>query len=216
MGGYQLGVDWALAWIAEADRRVQEGKEELSELDRRIGDGDHGENLARGFAAVQGRLAAHPPMQTVGEVLKVVAGTLMSTVGGVAGPLYGTAFLRAAKACATPTIDAAGAVALLEAALDGIVARGKATVGEKTMVDAWAAAVAAARAAAAGGADAVGVLAAAATAAQDGSGATIPLQATKGRASYLGERSIGHRDPGAESTAIILHAAAASAARAAA
>jgi dihydroxyacetone kinase-like protein len=203
-----LGVGWALDWIESAAAAVAEHREELSELDRRIGDGDHGENLNRGFTAVRAKLAGAPPPENVGDVLKVVATTLMSTVGGAAGPLYGTAFLRAAKASAEPEVDADGVAAVLGAALEGIVARGHATTGEKTMVDAWSPAVAAAGAAAVAGASPVVVLRAAARAAQDGSDATIPMQATKGRASYLGERSIGHRDPGAESSALILAAAA--------
>lgn len=204
-----LGVDWALCWIMMASLEVVERKAELSELDRRIGDGDHGENLARGFVAAQAKLVeADPRPERVGDVLKVVASTLMSTVGGAAGPLYGTAFLRAAKVCQSPALDSDGAVALIEAALEGIVARGKATTGEKTMVDAWTPALVAARDVAATGAAPREVLAAAAAGAKAGSDATIPLQATKGRASYLGERSIGHRDPGAESTALILDAAA--------
>jgi len=141
-------------------------------------------------------------------VLRLVATTLMSTVGGAAGPLYGTAFLRAAKAAAVADLDAWATVALLEAALDGIVMRGNASPGEKTMVDAWAPAVDAAVVAADNGASAEAVLAAAAVAAEAGALATIPLVATKGRASYLGPRSAGHLDPGARSTELILRAAA--------
>ncbi len=206
-----LGVEWAINWVGAATVAVAEHREELSELDRLIGDGDHGENLNRGFEAVMDRLAGCAQPETVGDVLKLVASALMSTVGGAAGPLYGTAFLRAAKASSGPAVDSDGIAALLGAALEGIVARGHATTGEKTMVDAWAPAVVAARATAVAGASPVAVLRAAAKAAQAGSDATIPLQATKGRASYLGERSIGHRDPGAESTAIILAAAASAA-----
>ena len=141
-------------------------------------------------------------------MLKLVATTLMSTVGGAAGPLYGTAYLRAAKATGVAQLDSQGVVALLEAALEGIVARGKATTGEKTMVDAWTPATEAAVTAADGGASPAEVLAAAADAAHEGAEATIPLVATKGRASYLGERSAGHLDPGARSTELILRAAA--------
>lgn len=204
-----LDVTWALGWVRRSAQVVREHREELIELDRQIGDGDHGENLTRGFGAVEAKLdaLAEPPAQ-VGDVLKLVATTLMSTVGGAAGPLYGTAYLRAAKAAAAPELDSAGAVAVLEAALEGIVARGKATTGEKTMVDAWAPAVEAAVAAADQGASAAAVLATAAEAAAAGAQATIPLVATKGRASYLGERSAGHLDPGARSSALILQAAA--------
>ncbi|WP_448059944.1 dihydroxyacetone kinase subunit DhaL [Cellulomonas hominis] len=204
-----LDAAWALAWTRATARVVTEHRDELIELDRQIGDGDHGENLYRGFTAVVAKLDAltEPPAE-VGEVLKLVATTLMSTVGGAAGPLYGTAYLRAAKVTATPALDSAGVVALLEAALEGIVVRGKASVGEKTMVDAWTPAVEAAVAAADSGATPAAVLDAAATAAEAGAQATIPLVATKGRASYLGERSAGHLDPGAASSALILRAAA--------
>ncbi|MCG2802755.1 MAG: dihydroxyacetone kinase subunit L, partial [Cellulomonas sp.] len=152
--------------------------------------------------------ALDAPPEQVGDVLKLVATTLMSTVGGAAGPLYGTAYLRAAKVTASAQLNSAGVVALLEAATEGIVARGKARPGEKTMVDAWTPAVAAAVAAADAGAPPSEVLAAAAAGAAEGAQATIPLLATKGRASYLGERSIGHLDPGARSTELILAAAA--------
>lgn len=204
-----LDVDWAVRWARASAQTVTEHREELIELDRQIGDGDHGENMTRGFSAVVAKLdALDAPPEQVGDVLKLVATTLMSTVGGAAGPLYGTAYLRAAKATASAQLDSAGVVALLEAATEGIVARGKARPGEKTMVDAWSPAVAAAVETADAGAPPSEVLAAAARAAQAGAQATIPLVATKGRASYLGERSAGHLDPGARSTALILAAAA--------
>ena len=131
----------------------------------------------------------------------------MSTVGGAAGPLYGTAFLRASKAAGDGDLDGAGVAAVIAGALDGIQARGKATTGEKTMVDAWTPALEAARAAAESGSDPAAGFGAAAAAAEAGAAATEPLRATKGRASYLGERSIGHLDPGAVSTSLILRAA---------
>ncbi|WP_127128411.1 dihydroxyacetone kinase subunit DhaL [Georgenia sp. SYP-B2076] len=204
--GTTLGTDWALDWMTRAVKVVSDHRIELIELDRAIGDGDHGENLDRGFTAVAAKLAGARPADA-GEVLKTVATTLMSTVGGAAGPLYGTAFLRGAKA-ADGELDAAGVAAVLEAGLQGIKARGKAEPGEKTMVDAWTPAAAAAREAAEAGRSAVEALRAAADAAVAGSEATIPMTATKGRASYLGERSAGHRDPGAESSALLLVAAA--------
>lgn len=205
----KVDVTWATAWVRGSARTVFEHRDELIELDRQIGDGDHGENLARGFTAVLARLdALETAPGDIGEVLRLVATTLMSTVGGAAGPLFGTAYLRAAKVTGLPELDSAGVVAMLEAGLEGIVVRGKASPGEKTMVDAWTPAVAAAVAAAAAGAEPAGVLAAAAQAAEAGAVATIPLLATKGRASYLGERSIGHQDPGATSSALILHEAA--------
>ncbi|MCC2309030.1 dihydroxyacetone kinase subunit DhaL [Cellulomonas chengniuliangii] len=210
-----LDVSWAIAWVRGTAQTVAEHRDELVELDRQIGDGDHGENLTRGFTAVIQRLdALEEPPAEVGDVLKLVATTLMSTVGGAAGPLYGTAYLRAAKATGAPRLDSAGVVALLEGALEGIVVRGKSTTGEKTMVDAWSPAVEAAVLAADAGLDPAGVLAAAADAAERGAEATIPMVASKGRASYLGERSAGHRDPGAESSALVLRAAAWAAAEA--
>lgn len=211
-----LGTDWAVAWVRRTAQVVLENRVELIELDRQIGDGDHGENLARGFTAVLAKLdALDAPFEDVGSVLKLVATTLMSTVGGAAGPLYGTAYLRAAKVTGVPALDSAAVVAMLEAALEGIVVRGKATTGEKTMVDAWTPAVEAAVQAADAGASPAAVLAAASEAARAGAEATIPLVATKGRASYLGERSAGHQDPGATSTALVLEAAASTAAEAA-
>ena len=204
-----LDVAWAIAWVRLSAQTVVEHRTELIELDRQIGDGDHGENLFRGFNAVTAKLdALEAEPADIGEVLKLVATTLMSTVGGAAGPLYGTAYLRAAKATGVPELDSQGVVALLEAALEGIVARGKAHPGEKTMVDAWSPAVEAAVAAADSGATPTAVLEAAAAAAAVGAQATIPLRASKGRASYLGERSMDHMDPGARSTELILRAAA--------
>jgi dihydroxyacetone kinase-like protein len=202
-----LDLNWALDWLARSAQAMADHREELIELDRPIGDSDHGENMDRGFKAVMAKLAEAPP-ETPGAVLKLTAMTLMSKVGGAAGPLYGTAFLRAATAMGDQAeIDAATLVAALQAARDGIVARGKAESGDKTMVDAWTPAVEAAAAAAAEG-DVRKVLAAAADAAEAGAVATDPMLARKGRASYLGERSIGHRDPGAVSSALILRAAA--------
>ena len=202
-----LDAAWARRWIELAAAHVAEQRDYLVDLDRAIGDGDHGENMDRGFKAAVEALGQAEPA-SVAEVLKTVAKTLMSTVGGAAGPLYGTAFLRASKAAGDGELDAAGVAAIIEGALGGIQARGKATTGEKTMVDAWTPALDAARAAAESGADAVATLQAAATAAEAGAAATEPLRATKGRASYLGERSIGHLDPGAVSTSLILRAAA--------
>ncbi len=202
-----LDAAWARRWIELSAADIAEQRDYLVDLDRAIGDGDHGENMDRGFkAAVEALEQAQPG--SVAEVLKTVAKTLMSTVGGAAGPLYGTAFLRASKAAGDGNLDGAGVAAVIAGALDGIQARGKATTGEKTMVDAWTPALEAARAAAESGSDPAAVLEAAATAAEAGAAATEPLRATKGRASYLGERSIGHLDPGAVSTSLILRAAA--------
>ena len=202
-----LDAAWAQRWIELAAADIAEQRDYLVDLDRAIGDGDHGENMDRGFKAAVEALEQTQP-GSVAEVLKTVAKTLMSTVGGAAGPLYGTAFLRASKAAGDGELDGAGAAAVIAGALEGIQARGKATTGEKTMVDAWTPALEAARAAAESGSDAAAVFEAAATAAEAGAAATEPMRATKGRASYLGERSIGHLDPGAVSTSLILRAAA--------
>ena len=201
-----LDAAWAQRWIELAAADIAEQRDYLVDLDRAIGDGDHGENMDRGFKAALEALGQGQP-GSVAEVLKTVAKTLMSTVGGAAGPLYGTAFLRASKAAGDGELDGAGVAAVIAGALDGIQARGKATTGEKTMVDAWTPALEAARAAAEAGSDPYAVLEAAATAAEAGAAATEPMRATKGRASYLGERSIGHLDPGAVSTSLILRAA---------
>ncbi|YAL84413.1 dihydroxyacetone kinase subunit DhaL [Dermacoccaceae bacterium W4C1] len=193
---------------------VAEHREELTTLDRHIGDGDHGENLARGFAAVEEALQAETP-DTPGAVLKLVARTLISKVGGASGPLFGTAFLRAATSLGDQTeVDGAAVAQALRAAVDGVVARGKAEVGDKTVLDALEPAARAAEDTAAASADATAgqVLAAAAGAAESGSEATLDLVARRGRASYLGERSAGHIDPGSRSAAYLLRSLANSAA----
>ena len=197
-----------MRWLTLSAQAMAEHRVELIELDRPIGDSDHGENMDRGFKAVMDKLAEAPP-ETPGAALKLTAMTLMSKVGGAAGPLYGTAFLRAATALGdTSDVDAATLAAALQAARDGIVVRGKAESGDKTMVDAWTPAIEAAAAAGGGDGDVRKVLLAAAEAAEAGAVSTDPMLARKGRASYLGERSIGHRDPGAVSSALILRAAA--------
>lgn len=206
------GAAEVMTAIRAAADTVAEHRDELVELDRAIGDADHGENLNRGFAAVVSTLdslgSAVP--ETPGAVLKLAATTLISKVGGAAGPLYGTAFLRAATALGErPELDDEAIALALRAALDGVRARGKAEEGDATMVDALTPAAAAAEAAAGTGARAV--LLAAADAADTGAAATAPLVARKGRASYLGERAVGHVDPGARSTALLLRALAGSA-----
>lgn len=203
-----LTSEWARAWVIESARVIAENRVELTALDRPIGDGDHGENMNRGFTAVMAKLDDLAD-GTPADVLKLVAMTLISTVGGAAGPLYGTGYLKAAGAAAgRDELDGEAIVAIYRAARDGIVLRGKAEVGEKTMVDAWTPAVDAAADAQAAGKSELEILRAAATAAENGAVATEPLVARKGRASYLGERAIGHRDPGAQSTALLLRAAA--------
>jgi dihydroxyacetone kinase-like protein len=187
---------------------VAQNRDYLVQLDSAIGDADHGENMDRGMKAALAKLEAEPPA-TPSDALKSVATSLIMKVGGAAGPLYGTAFLRAsASVQGKAELEPADLVTALTAARDGIVARGKAELKDKTMVDAWTPAVEAAAAAAASGGSVVAVLAAAADAAEQGMRDTIPLVAHKGRASYLGERSAGHQDPGATSTALLLRAAA--------
>ena len=216
MVGQVLDVDWAIAWIDAVAQDAERRKAEIAELDGYVGDGDLGENLARGFAAAREAVAAAGRPETVGAVLETAASALVSAVGSAAGPLYAAAFRAAGKSCRREVLDSADVVALIAAALHGVVTRGQAEVGEKTMVDAWSPALAAARQAAADGLDAGAVLAAAAAAAQAGSENTASMQATKGRARFLGEKSIGHRDPGAESVAMVIAAAARTASPAAA
>ncbi|MFB2582707.1 dihydroxyacetone kinase subunit DhaL [Herbiconiux sp. P15] len=211
-----LGIDWTTDWIRRSAAVIAEHRGELITLDREIGDGDHGENLDRGFTAVLAKLDDLPVDSSPGDALKMVATTLISTVGGASGPLLGTAYLKAAGAVGQEKeLDGAAVVALLTAARDGVVLRGKAESGDKTMIDAWTPAVEAAAAAQAEGLAERAILEAAATAAEQGAVATEPLVARKGRASYLGDRAIGHRDPGAQSSSLLLRAAADAAADAA-
>lgn len=207
-----LGTEWTVAWVRASAEVIAENRAQLVTLDREIGDGDHGENMHRGFSAVAVKLGSLDADASPADVLKLVATTLISTVGGASGPLFGTAYLKAAGALVGKSeLEPADLVALLTAARDGIVLRGKAEPGDKTMIDAWSPAVDAAAVAVAEGRSEAEVLVAAADAAADGAAATEPLVARKGRASYLGERAIGHRDPGAQSTSLILRAAAVSA-----
>ncbi len=181
--------------------RLHERRDELTELDSAIGDADHGVNMDRGFTAVRAKLTDLDPTD-LGTTAKTVGMTLISTVGGAAGPLYGTFFLRLATALGDAgAVDAAGLGTALRAGLEGVVARGKAVLDDKTMVDAMAPAVDAYDASAGEGIAAA--LAAAAEAAAVGRDRVTPLVARKGRASYLGERSANHQDPGATSTTIL-------------
>ncbi len=197
-----------LAWIDALQQVYAQNRQWLTELDAAIGDADHGINLDRGFSAVKAELSkALPP--DISGILKVVAMTLIRTVGGASGPLYGTFFLRAGAACAGKTqLDTADVVALFRAGIEGVQQRGKAEPGDKTMLDALHPALEAMQAALNDGADLKGLLQRAAAAAQVGMTNTIPLLAKKGRASYLGERSIGHQDPGATSAFLLVDAAA--------
>ncbi|MET4636925.1 dihydroxyacetone kinase subunit DhaL [Mycetocola sp. 2940] len=204
-----LGTAWVIDWVRASAAVIAENRVELITLDREIGDGDHGENMDRGFSAVLPKLDDVADDALPADVLKIVATTLISTVGGASGPLYGTAYLKAAGAVAgLSELDGTAVAALLRAARDGIVLRGKAQTGDKTMIDAWTPAVDAADAALATGASEPEILESAAVAAAAGAESTEPLVARKGRASYLGERAIGHRDPGAQSTLLLLRAAA--------
>lgn len=194
------------AWIEQAGYDMTQNKDHLTHLDAAIGDADHGINLVRGFSAAVAVLAEKSP-DTPGAVLMTVGGTLISKVGGASGPLYGTAFRRAGKAMGTETdVSAELLGAALQAALDGVTGLGAAAEGDKTMVDALAPAVRAYQQALTAGAAEVDAVRAAANAAAAGAEATIPMQALKGRASYLGPRSVGHQDPGATSTALLLAA----------
>lgn len=194
-------------WIADSARVYAEQAEHLTDLDRAIGDGDHGSNMNRGFAKAAD-LAGAEEFAGVDAYLKKVGMTLVSTVGGASGPLYGTFFLRMAAAIGqNDQVDATALGSALRAGVEGVIARGRAEPEDKTMVDAWTPAVEAAGTAAMAGASVAEVLAAAANAANAGAAATEPLIARKGRASYLGERSAGHLDPGAVSSGLILQAA---------
>jgi dihydroxyacetone kinase-like protein len=195
-------------WIREFARVIAEHRDELTELDSAIGDADHGTNMDRGMSAAVAGLAEKPPADPA-ALLKQVGMTLVSKVGGASGPLYGTFFLRMAGALGGDPADADTFARALRAGLEGVVARGKAEPGDKTMLDALVPACDALDAALADGQSLGAALTAAAEAAREGRDATVPLVARKGRASYLGERSAGHQDPGATSTALLLEAAAA-------
>lgn len=185
-------------------KKIEAEKEYLTELDNEIGDGDHGINLARGFAAVEKKLPSLAGGD-IGALLKGVGMQLVSTVGGASGPLYGTAFMKAGMACKGLTeIDGPAFVKAMEAAVDGIKMRGKATEGEKTMLDALCPALKVMQDDVAAGKSLKEALQDAAQAAEKGVEYTKTIIATKGRASYLGERSLGHQDPGATSSLYLL------------
>ncbi len=191
-----------LRWLGQLAHVLHENRDYLTQLDSPIGDADHGINMDRGFKAVTDKLPTVAGMD-IGSILKTVGTTLVSTVGGASGPLYGTAFLRAGIATSGKhELYEADVISMLEAALEGIKARGKAQPGEKTMLDALTPALAAAKEAETLGLSQM--LRRASDAAEAGMKATIPMLATKGRASYLGERSIGHQDPGATSSWLLL------------
>ena len=193
--------------VKEMAAAMEENRRYLTKLDSEIGDGDHGTNMHRGFQAALERLDGTDPSSPA-DALKAVSMALISKVGGAAGPLYGTAFLRASTALQDKDeVSAEDAATALEAALGGVKQRGKAQVGDKTIVDALEPAAEAAKDAAGGGSVAE-VFRAAAEAAKEGAESTVPLTASRGRASYLGPRAAGHQDPGATSTYYLLDAAA--------
>jgi dihydroxyacetone kinase-like protein len=196
-------------WLEAFAEAVGGQRDYLTQLDSAIGDADHGANLDRGLTAVVAALGSAEGSTTPGVLLKTTGMTLVSTVGGASGPLYGTFFLRmSGSAGDADRLDAEGFARALRAGLEGVVARGKAQAGDKTMYDALAPACDALDAALAAGAGLGEALARAAAASDAGRDATIPMLARKGRASYLGERSVGHQDPGATSAALLVGTAA--------
>lgn len=196
-----------LAWINALQEVYRENKEYLTDLDSAIGDADHGVNMDRGFTTVKAELEKVSP-QDIGTLLKTVSMTIIKTVGGASGPLYGTFFLRAMKVgTGKKELSALDVVNLFEAGLEGVVQRGKAQLNDKTMVDSLTPAVNAMKQALQNGSGLQQILQQGAAAAEEGMKNTIPLQARKGRASYLGERSIGHQDPGATSSYLLLKTA---------
>ena len=208
-----MNLRQADAWLRLSAERLHDQATTLTQLDQAIGDGDHGINMDRGFTAIAAMLDAQATPngdssgQAVGGLLRQAGQTLIRTVGGASGPLYGTALLRAAAVYARaeqPSV--ADTVAAMKAAAEGVGSLGRSTTGEKTMLDALVPAVTAAQAALDAGRDDRAVLAAAREAADAGAESTIPMLATKGRASYLGERSVGHQDPGATSAALLVGA----------
>ncbi|MEU8586056.1 dihydroxyacetone kinase subunit DhaL [Streptomyces sp. NPDC048664] len=191
-----LDADFFRRWMTAATASVDREAERLTALDSPIGDADHGSNLRRGFRAVAAALDKEAP-DTPGAVLQLAGRQLISTVGGASGPLYGTLLRRTGKALGEDAeVDRESLAQALRAGVEAVMALGGAAPGDKTMVDALVPAV-----------DALGTsFAAASAAAEEGARATTPLQARKGRASYLGERSVGHQDPGATSSALLVAA----------
>ena len=200
--------DDALNWVKEVARVLGENSTYLTQLDAAIGDADHGANMDRGFKAVMNKMPEISD-KDIGTIFKTIGMTLISTVGGAGGPLYGTFFLQAdMKTAGKMELNLADWTEALEAALGGVIMRGKAELGDKTMVDALTPAVAALKQALQDNQPINQALELCAQAARQGMEGTIPLVARKGRASYLGERSAGHQDPGATSSHLVLKAAA--------
>ena len=197
-----------LAWVEALQRIYADNRERLTELDSAIGDADHGINMDRGFTAVKTELTRNVPAD-ISAVLQTVSTVLIRTVGGAAGPLYGTFFLRAGTACTGKArLEAGDVVGMFGAGIEGVGQRGKAVPGDKTMIDALLPALTAMRVGLDGGWDLAAILSEAVTAAEAGMLRTVPMQARKGRASYLGPRSVGHQDPGATSAYLLLKTAA--------
>ncbi|PMB28857.1 dihydroxyacetone kinase subunit DhaL [Fischerella thermalis] len=193
-----------LQWLQTFAIVVEENKDYLTELDAAIGDADHGINMERGFKKVVTQLPTVTD-KDIASILKMVSMTLISTVGGASGPLYGTLFLRASAVVADKQeLSDQDMLAILQAGLDGVVGRGKAQLGDKTMVDALSPAVTVFGQAVAAGENILSAMQKAVAAAEKGMQDTTPMQAKKGRASYLGERSVGHQDPGATSVYLML------------
>jgi dihydroxyacetone kinase-like protein len=198
--------DQIVTWLEKLTAVFNENKAYLTQLDSAIGDADHGINMSRGFNKVIEKLPSVAD-KDIGNILKTTGMTLISSVGGASGPLYGTFFMRSGMATASKEeLSGEDLAKLLQAGMEGIVQRGRAQLGDKTMFDAWSPALDALHSALDEGQDTVAALRAAVTAAEQGMKDTIPLQARKGRASYLGERSIGHQDPGATSSYLMLKA----------
>lgn len=203
-----VGRDGVLTWVRNLAALIEQNRDYLTQLDAAIGDADHGANMDRGFKAALGRLGTVSD-KDIGTILKTVGMTLVSTVGGAGGPLYGTFFMQAGAAVAGKMELTGPDWALaLEAGIRGVVNRGKAQAGDKTMIDALLPALAAFKEAIANAAPMGEALRRSAEAAERGMRQTVPLVARKGRASYLGERSAGHQDPGATSSFLMLKAAA--------
>jgi len=193
-------------WLNASQAVLVDNAQYLTKLDSAIGDADHGTNMSRGFNVVVERIPT-VDQTDIGNILKTVGMALMSSVGGASGPLYGTFYMKAGMAVnAKEELTGEDLVRLLEEGMGGIVMRGRAQVGDKTMIDAWTPAIAALKEALANGDDIIPAVEACVAGAEQGMKDTIPIIAKKGRASYLGERSIGHQDPGATSTYLILNA----------
>jgi phosphoenolpyruvate---glycerone phosphotransferase subunit DhaL len=205
--GTAITVDEVVAWLRDFAAVMAQEKDALTALDSAIGDGDHGINMDRGMRAVMEKVDAGTPAD-VPALMKTVGMALISKVGGAAGPLYGTLFLQFGSAAGSDPLTPDGWAACLAAGVAGVRARGKAELEDKTMVDALQPAADAVGAALSEGASFADALARGADAAEEGARATIPLVARKGRASYLGERSAGHQDPGATSSAHLVRSAA--------